>query len=89
MPVRNPGVGEKARRIDLQHFALALEFVHAVHGQGALPSGVAIAPSGPGLELEELGWAGFTGPPLPQLLGINQRPKNTLGRSSLEDFRDN
>jgi hypothetical protein len=89
VPISDPRVGQQARRIEFEHFALAKELAYSVDVQIGLLSSEAPLPSGACIHLKKFGGTLFAVPPANHLLGIDERLKHALGRSGNFDFADN
>ena len=88
VPVGDPGVGEHTRRVEFQDLSLAMEFSNAIHVQRALLGVVPPATTTAGLEIERLDLTLFRGPPLHDLLGIDEGLKDTLWCRGDVNFAD-
>jgi hypothetical protein len=79
VPIRDPGIGQQARRNEFEHLPFAEELAHSVDVQLSIPGSEAPFSSRPRVHLKELGLAFVIAPPAQQLPGIGERLKYPLG----------
>src|SRR5262249_22775147 len=88
MPIRNPGVGQHTRRVVFEHLAIAVKLADSVDIHFAFLGVVAPAAAAARLNGEALDRAFLAGPPLHDLLRVDERLKNALRRSRNVNFTD-
>src|SRR5581483_749787 len=88
VPVGDPGIGENAGRITLDHFTVAFEFADTVDDGRYLFAGVGVTSADPRLHLPELYRTFAVGEPALELACIAECFENALGRSRDLNFGD-